>query len=178
MKLTNGSGNSRLCSGPGGICLQRLCVSRWTRQDEHRRQRSRGKGETVGDATAIGGNVDVRGHVTGDAPAIGGSITIQSAGSIDGSANAIGGSVVIREPGSHVGGETVNINGPLRVPRLTSLLLTHHADGWISGVVCRFVAGLLSILVAVLIAAIWPERTDMAALQSCRPNRAGRQFTV
>jgi len=69
-------------------------------------------GEAEGDAVAIGGMVTVNGHVHGDTVAIGGIVHLGPHAVVDGDVSAIGGEIT-REEGSEIGGNQVNVGGPL-----------------------------------------------------------------
>jgi hypothetical protein len=69
-------------------------------------------GDAEGDAVAIGGMVTVNGHVHGDTVAIGGGVHLGPHAVVDGDVSAIGGEIT-REEGSEIGGNQVNVGGPL-----------------------------------------------------------------
>ncbi len=67
-----------------------------------------GEGETVRNATALGGSLVVNGSVTGDAVALGGSVTVS--GHVAGDAVAIGGGVHLG-PNAVIDGDVVAVGG-------------------------------------------------------------------
>lgn len=113
--------------------------------------------ETVGDATAINGQLFVTGHVTGDATAINGNVTITPTGRVDGDVTAIGGRV-IRDQGSYVGGSTNSVN----VPGIATLVPFFSAYSALS-YLWAFLVLLSFVLISIIIAAIFPERVEMIA---------------
>ena len=69
-----------------------------------------GKGETVGDVVAVGGNIIVRGRVNGDAVAPFGNITVKPGAHVNGDVVATFGNVTL-EPRSHVDGDAMAVFG-------------------------------------------------------------------
>ncbi len=119
------------------------------------------KGETVSDAVSVMGGVVVHGHVTGDAVAVMGNVTVMPGGRIDGDAVAVGGRVV-KEGDGYIGGDTQSI----RLPFFGSFK-GWSFDGWehfalIGGLISLF-KGLLFIVLAVLVVALFPVRANMVA---------------
>ena len=69
-----------------------------------------GPDETVNDAVAYGGSVNVEGKVEGDVVAFGGSVHLGPHAEVDGDVTAFGGAIR-RESGAQVHGEVVNFGG-------------------------------------------------------------------
>ena len=119
------------------------------------------KNETVSDTVAVMGSVTVHGHVTGDAVAVMGNVTVMPGGRIDGDAVAVGGKVVKQGDG-HIGGDTQSVGFPW-ISGYSRFL----GSGWEGlaafGLLMSLVKGLLFIILAVLVVAMFPARTSMVA---------------
>lgn len=68
------------------------------------------EGQTVGNAVAYGGGLDVLGHVEGDAVAYGGGVHLGPHAEVEGDVTAFGGGIT-REDGAEVGGDEVAFGG-------------------------------------------------------------------
>ena len=125
------------------------------------------KGETVGDAVAVFGNVTVKGHVTGDAVAVMGNVRVQPGAVIDGDAVAVGGTV-IKDQGAIVRGSTSSIGfspGGFVLPGIYGHVIPGIYGAWVSRIV-TFLAAVLFALVAAVIVALFPSRMEMIAMAS------------
>ncbi len=67
-------------------------------------------GETVSEATVIGGTLTVRGHVEGDAVAVGGAVHLEPGALVDGDVVAVGGWVTTAKD-AQIGGDAVSVGG-------------------------------------------------------------------
>jgi hypothetical protein len=70
------------------------------------------KGETAGDVTVFGGNLDVDGEVTGDVTVFGGNVQVNDGAHVHGDATVFGGRLALRN-GSHLDGDVSTIGGTL-----------------------------------------------------------------
>ncbi len=118
-------------------------------------------GQTVKDAVAVGGTVDVYGHVQGDAVSVGGSVHVHSGGVVDGEAVAIGGQVVT-DGGGVINGSKTTIGGlPLGMTFPWSK--GSPWDSLLFGMVIGFGKNLLATLLALLTVALFLSRTETVA---------------
>jgi hypothetical protein len=141
-------------------------------------------GQTVTEASVVGGNLTIRGRVLGDAVAVGGTVTLQPSALVEGDAVAVGGTVRL-EPQARVVGDVVSVGGqiqqaqgatvggdetqvgPAALSRLLPLALpaegTRHAGsgfvGWLGHVVKVAGVALVMILVGLVVLALMPSRT-------------------
>jgi hypothetical protein len=88
---------------------------------EHKRPRDRTvmggsvhirRGETAGDVTVFGGNLDVDGDVTGDVTVFGGNVQVNEGGHVHGDATVFGGRLALAK-GSHLDGDVSTVGGTL-----------------------------------------------------------------
>lgn len=116
-------------------------------------------GQTLEDAVALTGPVDVYGVVRGNAVAVGGDVRVHAGGQVSGDAVSFGGKVKV-DPGGRVDGDRVSL-GPTRAAMATILpgWATHAASG-----LARRLAAFLSIAGAgVLIVGFWPRQVRTIA---------------
>jgi hypothetical protein len=71
------------------------------------------KGESAGDVTVFGGNVDIEGTSTGDVTVFGGNVHVHPGASIHGDATVFGGMLTL-DKGSNVDGDVNSIGGELK----------------------------------------------------------------
>ena len=127
-------------------------------------------GHVQGDAVSIGGTVNIYGHVQGDAVSIGGTVHVHPGGSVAGDAVGMGGGVV-QDQGASIGGERVSIG-----------LGSWGNDGWpwgsilpcggafggpfgsvLFGMVIGLMKNILNTLVALVIVALFLLRAETVA---------------
>jgi hypothetical protein len=70
------------------------------------------RGETAGDVTVFGGNLDVEGEVTGDVTVFGGNVQVNDGAHVHGDATVFGGRLSLAN-GSHLDGDVSTIGGTL-----------------------------------------------------------------
>jgi hypothetical protein len=114
------------------------------------------EGRTVGDVTAIGGNVTVSGRVEGEIFVLGGRLTLKPGSYVRDDITVIGGSVVW-EPGAAIGKGLNHI----RIPRLIPTLEPLFKGSWIIVWATLSLLALAGIIcLAVLLAALLPEHLN------------------
>lgn len=126
------------------------------------------KGETVNEATAIQGDVIVKGHVKGDVTAVLGNVYVRSGGKVDGDAVAVAGKV-IRTGTGDIGGDVTSLD--LGIPRHAWWSLPGGAwwtspsklGGW--WFYAAYMGGLmiLSALLSLVVIALFPQRMSTIA---------------
>jgi len=123
------------------------------------------KNETVGDAVAVFGDVNVEGHVMGDAVAVMGGVTVRDGGRVDGDAVAVGGKVV-KDQSAYVGGDVVSTGGAGWTWSAERFLPSFAEKWFASAFLGRFVdlgGSLLFALLAVVIVALFRARMETVA---------------
>lgn len=130
------------------------------------------EGETVGDAVAVGGSVEVRGTVH-DAVAVGGDVHVTKTGNVRGDVVAVGGHLTV-DPGAAVSGDRVEV-GPGAIPkRLIGSLLGLGAAGAALGAAWSLVLAIASFAIlfvlGLVLAAMSPGRLQaVGATVASRP---------
>lgn len=122
-------------------------------------------GQTVKNAVAVGGSVNVYGHVMEDAVAIGGTVHVYPGGAIDGDAVAIGGQVV-QETGATIRGSNESIGGlPWNFMWPWEQHAPHHGlfGSVLFGTMIGFAKNIVRTLLALLIVALFLSRTEIVA---------------
>lgn len=131
-------------------------------------------GQTVRQAVAIGGNVDIYGHATGDTAAIGGNVHVHPGGVVDGDATSIGGQMIV-DSGATVKGSRTNVGGG--IPWSLIWPWGVHSQGGNSfgpsfggpfggallGLIIGFAKNILMTLLAMLVVALFLLRTETVA---------------
>lgn len=110
------------------------------------------QGTRVGDAVAIGGDIQVRGTVSGNAVTVGGSIFMSPTGVIQGDAVSVGGRIE-KPAGARIGRDIVELN----IPGLASILAFLPDDGWRQALrVTRWITLAGFVFLSLLLVAIIP----------------------
>ncbi len=118
-------------------------------------------GETVDEAVAMAGPVDVYGTVLGNATGIGGDVRVHEGGRVLGDAVAIGGQVSV-DPGGEVLGDRVALADGIGRPAIVD---DSSVVGNLLERTIRRLASLLSLAAAgVLVVAFWPGQVEQVAL--------------
>lgn len=134
------------------------------------------EGETVGDAVAVGGSVEVRGKVH-DAVAVGGDVHVSKSGEVRGDAVTVGGRLNV-EPGGTVAGDRVEV-GPGMIPkRLLGGLLGLGAAGAALGAVWSIMGTIVLFIIlfafGLVLFALSPSRLQAVGnVLAARPIKSG-----
>jgi hypothetical protein len=117
------------------------------------------EGETVDDAVAVGGALDVEGHVRGDAVAVGGPLHVFRGGHVDGDVVAIGGPLQV-DDGAVVDGEHLSVGSMLGFGGLAGVAGAIGTLAILWTIVRTLVYVLGMIALGALFVAFIPERLD------------------
>jgi hypothetical protein len=119
-------------------------------------------GTTVDKASAVWGDLTVRGHVLGDAVAVMGDVTLEPGARVDGDVVSVGGRVDVSN-GAWIGGDRTQV-GPGAITRALPFATsprTAHGLGvlhWIGETIKTVGMAIVLTLLGIVIAALWPAR--------------------
>lgn len=118
-------------------------------------------GETVKDAVAVTGDIEVYGHVTGDAVAVMGDINVHEGGRIDGDAVVVCGNLHTTSS-DQIGGATTHVGGPqFRLP--WQMWPKFQFPGQVFPFFFSILLSILSGLLYILAVALFPRRMETIA---------------
>jgi len=119
-------------------------------------------GTTVDKASAVWGDLTVRGHVLGDAVAVMGDVTLEPGARVDGDVVSIGGRVDVSN-GAWIGGDRTQL-GPGAITRAMPFATSPRAAHglgvlhWIGETIKTVGMAIVLTLLGIVIAALWPAR--------------------